>query len=1239
MSVFIDVKSRFDDASGKKAAEEAKKYFANAGQDSGNAFTGGFAQAVERDSKVRAAADKVADSLDKITAAEAKRATAQAKSEAIANALADAEGKLTKARSLGFDEMAKSAEKDVADLRAKQIDIDNKLVVSSAAVSRANRDKAKAIREASDAYKQMGDDVDTLSSKLKGLGDGGAGFAKLNLGLTGIGLLPAAATAITEVAGALNQLAGAGFAVPGIFAGIASSVGVGALGMHGMSDAIKAVDKASDGTKTSVDAANKALAGLDPTAADVVKTVVGLKGTFTDLQHIAAGNLFSGISSDLKGLAAADLPAVTRGVNGISAALNSNLRQAIASLGSGSSQGFLDRIFGNTAAAQATLTGAINPIIHAVGELSAVGSDALPRLANDIGAVADRFDRFISAADASGKLTTWINDGITGFESLGRTVLNIGNTFESVLGAAGGNGGLINMLEQASNKLRLFVDSPMGQEKLAGFFAEGRDMLGQLKDVATEAGPVLAGVFKAGVTAADTWLPVIKDVLATINRIPGGAQAVVAAFAAWNGITAIASVATGLSKIVDLLKIAIPGAAAEGAAAASFSLGSIAATASKLLGPLALVATALGSLHFQQTQAADDDAKNHRTATVPIGPRGMPVAVDPGPNRSNAPTSNLNMSHPLGVGIPVGAGAPGPADPNLVKAEVDKRIAAATNSLGALIPTPGVSGYTDPTITSGAGGGGGAAATPFIDPSKFQAGDPLAGMPAAVAGADPQKIFEADSKLITDTHDLEQKKLALAVLEAKGNATQQELLTAKNDIQEKERSLYDSQAKDLEARNGQIKKAVSDMKDVFAPLDSDFGISKGLPGIVENLVKALGDFALGGAIKSSPTLQAAALSMQSGSGSSASGPGYGYGFSAGSGGGYAGDAALLANVPAGRYSQTGSADLTKGLGDCSSSVEDLVDILQGQPTAGRSLSTGSAPEWLPAHGFLPNNSGANVPGAFNVGFNNEHMQATLPGGTNFNYGSNAAAANRGIGGTGAFDPAFDSHYYLPTGGPSIGPAPIGGGVGPSWATGQPMAPIHGGGEGPVFSAPGPMAGGAIGAPGAAVGAGGNGFNTGVQPAANPGGGGVGITPGGTLDSALTAAASIFPGGGMAAQVAIKEANRAIQFAGQAAGIGVSGVMETLLPAGSPLAANSWFSKLAGGIAGARPASPNKAGGPNGGQPGQAPPPMGTPASGQGQGPAPGPGVTVNYTNNQATEDRAGADLTSHLTAMSSGVGH
>lgn len=68
-----------------------------------------------------------------------------------------------------------------------------------------------------------------------------------------------------------------------------------------------------------------------------------------------------------------------------------------------------------------------------------------------------------------------------------------------------------------------------------------------------------------------------------------------------------------------------------------------------------------------------------------------------------------------------------------------------------------------------------------------------------------------------------------------------------------------------------------------------------------------------------------------------------------------------------------------------------------------------------------------------------------------------------------------------------------------------------------------------------------------------------------------------PGAGQAAQVGIKLANRAIQYGAQVAGIGASGLMETFLPrGGSELANKSWLTKIAGGIAGARPAIPNLA---------------------------------------------------------------
>ena len=121
------------------------------------------------------------------------------------------------------------------------------------------------------------------------------------------------------------------------------------------------------------------------------------------------------------------------------------------------------------------------------------------------------------------------------------------------------------------------------------------------------------------------------------------------------------------------------------------------------------------------------------------------------------------------------------------------------------------------------------------------------------------------------------------------------------------------------------------------------------------------------------------------------------------------DRAVLAQVKAGHYSQTGNADLTKGLGDCSSAVEDLVNIMDKKPTGGRQMSTGNAAAWLTSRGFKKGEGG---PGDMRVAFNVNHMQATLPGGTNFNWGSEAAAAAGGLAkNLGAGDPSLTSKFY------------------------------------------------------------------------------------------------------------------------------------------------------------------------------------------------------------------------------------
>lgn len=227
----------------------------------------------------------------------------------------------------------------------------------------------------------------------------------------------------------------------------------------------------------------------------------------------------------------------------------------------------------------------------------------------------------------------------------------------------------------------------------------------------------------------------------------------------------------------------------------------------------------------------------------------------------------------------------------------------------------------------------------------------------------------------------------------------------------------------------------------------------------------------------------------------------------------------------------------------------------------------------------------------------------------------------------------------------------GGGIGSGLGGGGGASDIHGWG-----GAPGPSGGPGPGLPG-------------LPSTSNPtriggvgqpqGKGGGGISPGGLLSGAINSAISaagmagdaFAPGGGQAAaaaaQAVMQLVNRGIQFGSQAAGIGVQGLAETFLPAGSDLATNSWLTKIAGGIAGATPMLPNIAGKGDDSSP--------TPEQvvGQGQGldgrpaglpdpaaPAANTDNSKNVTNNltinapQAQNaDSMGNTVTSHLGAM------
>ncbi|QUE26201.1 tape measure protein [Mycobacterium phage Akhila] len=787
---------------------------------------------------------------------------------------------------------------------------------------------------------------------------------------------------------------------------------------------------------------------------------------------------------------------------------------------------------------------------------------------------------------------------------------------------------------------------------------------------------------EAAETAQDLW-DALSSVVEMLDRIGISVGDVVTAFVAWKSIAGITALTQSLSTVSTTLA-GLPATADKSAKGISAALSRVAVPAW-----LAFLVAQNGPEIEQAIQDAipGADSWNHSNTPDQLGRRAREwwdrniqggTGVDPQPSPLPQLGGGSGPGTPTVGGIPipglVGTNSNGPASPfgNLpgqvpldvsVEDRRGRRGGGAPGSDGA--PADGPLADLFPGAVGAADGGSGSG--PKLPDAPVLPYDTT--LPPGIAGMPPDAaVFSAESSYLDARHKLAEKRARAAQLEQSTEATEQDRLKARNDVIEAERDLQaaemrmsDARANQYEKLTKQTDKHVKDLGQIGAQLDQDFGISKGLAGIAENITKFVANLA------AAPLLgQLQAISAynptQGGHGlmgvlgaQGVFGPQYqnnqydrgSYPSAGATGvsmtpiGAYPGDAALLANVPAGRYTQEQRGDLTQGLADCSSAVEDLVNLMDGRPTTGASMSTHNADEWLTARGFV---KGMGGPGDFRVGFNASHMQATLPGGTPFNWGSDAAAARRGIGGTGADDPAFTSHYYRPVtsvpggsaaaaGAPGLyspqntnpalnnPPAPVSSGA---WATNPAPLPTTGGGGGPM----------AAGAPqGLFTGGPTNTTNIGanVAPYAGSGSGGIGMDGGGALGMAVQAGGmaldAMAPGAGQAAQTGVKLINRAIEYGGQVAAIGAQGLMETFLPTGgSDLANNNWITRIAGGIAGAAPALPNLAG-----QASQQRKDIDPQATGQGQTQVNQGGDTNITVNNQrATEDGTGRDIAYHL---------
>lgn len=371
-------------------------------------------------------------------------------------------------------------------------------------------------------------ELDSSIGRLGGGGGAGGGGGLTALlpaaGILGMGSLPAAVSILADLAGAIQQVAGAGMVLPGVIGGIASTAVTAKLGFTGMGDALEAVNAAADGTPESLKKAQAALDELAPAAADVVNVIADIKPAWDDaVTDTFQQNMFADLAPQAKAAFDELFPTLKAGLGDISSAWNGTFSELLGAASSGSTQSFLGRIFGNTADAQRIANQAIDPLSNAIGNLTASGSDALPRLAYDLDSVANRFDKWISDSSSDGRLDDWINNGITGLEQLANSGVNIAQSIGGIADAADGD--LLRSIEEVTGEWAEWLNSDEGQAELKQFIADGDALLSSMSGTVKNLGPEFKAAFDLSASSVGVLVTSIEGITGVLkaveDKLPG----------------------------------------------------------------------------------------------------------------------------------------------------------------------------------------------------------------------------------------------------------------------------------------------------------------------------------------------------------------------------------------------------------------------------------------------------------------------------------------------------------------------------------------------------------------------------------------------------------------------------------------------------------------------------------------------------------------------------------------------
>lgn len=234
----------------------------------------------------------------------------------------------------------------------------------------------------------------------------------------------------------------------------------------------------SPGGGGGVDKAAEAMEKLSPAGRELIKTLHDLGPAWSGMRKDVQQATLQGLAKEVRDVSGALLPTLRRRLVEMGGAWNVGFRNVAGLLKSKEYVRDVDIALGNAAKGAGFLARSWRPVISGLRHIGVVGSQFLPGIGKSTLTIAERFERWAKAGRETGKIERWIRDALKTLKDWGTVAGNIGSSMAAIYqgGASAAGRGFLAWLVDATTRLKDFLRSAEGQQKIQGFF----DTLGRL---------------------------------------------------------------------------------------------------------------------------------------------------------------------------------------------------------------------------------------------------------------------------------------------------------------------------------------------------------------------------------------------------------------------------------------------------------------------------------------------------------------------------------------------------------------------------------------------------------------------------------------------------------------------------------------------------------------------------------------------------------------------------------------